>query len=481
MNKGNGIHLAESSRGRFTSIGVAGTSVPGIGIDGRGATPLPVPWFAGTGWAAVLCAAYPALAAAPMIAMHVLRPEAGHPVAAEFGINCALVGFMLLSMQFVLTARLSWIEAPFGLDLVLRFHRAMALVIVALLCAHPLLLASAESWTLLTRFKAHWPLWAGRIALGLLVVQVAAALLRGATRMSYERWRRAHNAIALSILGLGFAHAVRMGHGLHGRALVTAIALPPVLALAALLYSRGIRPRLLARQAFRVHSVRPESPWVWTVTLDAPAGRSLRFRPGQFQFVRFLDSALPAEEHPFTIASSPATPERISLTIKACGNFTDLIDRIRPGDRATVQGPFGRFSHELHPGEGQLVFVAGGVGITPLMSMLRAMRDRHEARRVTLIYASRMLDDVLFTPEMIAMESVGHPALNVVHVLSEPPFWWTGEAGRIDARRIIEWCGGLDNKAFYLCCPPRMNAALVRGLRRRGVSPHRIHCDYFSL
>lgn len=322
MNKGNGIHLAESSRGRFTSAGVSGVAVPGTDVDVAGAIARPLPWLARKGWAAVLCCAYPTLAAAPMIAVNFLQPEAGHPVASELGANCALVGFTLLTMQFVLTARLSWIEAPFGLDLVLRFHRAMALVIVALLCAHPLLLASAESWTLLTRFKAHWPLWAGRIALGLLLVQVAAALLRGVTRMSYERWRRAHNAIALSILGLGFAHALRMGHGLHGTAVVTAIALPPAMALAALLYSRGIRPRLLARQAFRVHSIRPETPWVWTVTLDAPAGRPLRFRPGQFQFLRLLDSALPAEEHPFTIASSPATPERISLTIKACGNFT---------------------------------------------------------------------------------------------------------------------------------------------------------------
>jgi predicted ferric reductase len=257
--------------------------------------------------------------------------------------------------------------------------------------------------------------------------------------------------------------------------------LTPMLALATWLYSRGIRPLLLARHTFRVQSVRLEASRVWTVTLSTPTGRPFRFSPGQFQFVRFLDSNVPAEEHPFTIASSPSRAARISLTIKACGNFTTLIDRIRVGDRATVHGPFGRFSHDLYSDEGHLVFVAGGVGITPLMSMLRAMRDRCEPRRVTLIYASRVLDDILFTPELIAMESGQFPVVKVIYVLSQPPSWWNGETGRVDAERLNEWCGGLEGKAFYLCCPPQMNVELVRGLRNRRVSPRRIHCDYFSL
>jgi len=126
------------------------------------------------------------------------------------------------------------------------------------------------------------------------------------------------------------------------------------------------------------------------------------------------------------------------------------------------------------------VFVAGGVGITPLMSMLRAMHDRRESRQVTLIYASRGPDDILFTAELIALEAAQYPALKVIYVLSGPPSWWTGETGHVDARRLREWCGGLEDKAFYICCPARMNAELVRGLRNLGVSPRHVHCDYFS-
>jgi predicted ferric reductase len=479
MNNRNGVHLAKSSR--FRSVALPAIAHAEAHPHTAGANPPKSPWFTERSWGTLLCALYPVLAIMPMIALHGFGHEVDHSGTAEFAVNCALVGFTLLSMQFILTARFSWLEAPFGLDVVLRFHRAMALLIVTLLCAHPLLLAATQGWTLLTRFKAHWPLWAGRIALILLATLVIVALMRSAWRLSYERWRVAHNAVAVTILALGYVHAARMGDDLHGGWGVTVFVLPPTIALAALFYSRGVRPFLLARNAFRVHSIRSEAPRVWTLTLDSLAGKSLRFLPGQFQFLRFLDSDLPAEEHPFTIASSPTATGRISVTIKSCGGFTNVIERVQPGDRATVQGPFGRFSHDLHPEEGDLVFVAGGVGITPLMSMLRAMRDRNEGRRVTLIYASRTLDDVLFSPELIAMEAAGRPALNVIHVLSDSPDWWTGESGRVNVRRLSEWCDGLEDKAFYLCCPPGMNVELVRGLQRYGVSPRRIHCDYFSL
>jgi predicted ferric reductase len=247
------------------------------------------------------------------------------------------------------------------------------------------------------------------------------------------------------------------------------------------LYSRVIRPRLLLRRPFRVIGVKSEAPRVWTLTLEPGGDRPFHFAPGQFQFLRLHSAEVPPEEHPFTIASSPTQAGRISLTIKESGDFTAGIGRVRPGDLATVHGPFGRFSHTLHSGEGDLVFVAGGVGITPLMSMLRYMRDRGEPRRVLLAYASRGAGDRLFTDELEAMQAHGRPVLRVVHVLAEAPPSWPGETGRLDAERVVGLCGGVEGKGFYLCCPPPMTTSLIRGLRRAGVSPRRIHTDYFSL
>jgi predicted ferric reductase len=423
---------------------------------------------------------YPLLAVAPLAIFATLNRVSDHLRVAEVGADCAVVGLTILALQFAITARLSWVEAPFGLDVLLVFHRAMALVATALLCVHPLLVARGEGWSLLAGWHVHWYIWVGRLTLALVLLQVMLSLSRGVIRLPYDQWRRLHNPFALAILTLGFTHSLAAGDDMHGGALFVWGAVMAA-GIGFWLYRRVARPRRLLRHPFRVIAVKPEAPHVWTLTLKPRGGRSFHFAPGQFQFLRLHGAEVPSEEHPFTIASSPARSGRISLTIKESGDFTAGIGRVRPGDLATVHGPFGRFSHTLHPDEGDLVFVAGGVGITPLMSMLRHMRDRGEPRRVLLAYASRSAADVLFAEELDAMRAGSHPALKVVHVLADAPPSWAGETGRLDADRVVRLCGGAEGKSFYLCCPPPMTTALIGGLRRMGVSPRRIHADYFSL
>jgi predicted ferric reductase len=142
--------------------------------------------------------------------------------------------------------------------------------------------------------------------------------------------------------------------------------------------------------------------------------------------IRLHGSSVSAEEHPFSIASSPSPDGRISLTIKEIGDFTSTVGSIKPGDEAVVHGPFGRISHVFHSIDDDLVFVAAGIGITPLMSMLRYMRDRRDSRRVMLFYANRGTVDIAFRSELESIESGGFPALNTTHILSRPPDDWVG-------------------------------------------------------
>jgi predicted ferric reductase len=442
------------------------------------------PWYTQRWWGALLCVAYPVAAVAPLAIITALGPTTDHPRTVEAGVASAIVGFTLLALQFVLAARLSWVEGPFGLDVLLRFHRAMALVAVVALCAHPLLVAAGNGWGLLTRWRAHWYLWAGRLGLLTLLLHVCASLLRRKLPITYEAWRRWHTAGAFAVLGAGFAHSLVIGDDLEsvaGRALWSGLL---AVAVGAWLYGRVLRPLLMRSRRgahlFRVAGVKAEAPRVWTVSLE-PVGARFGFAPGQFQFIRFHSRGLGRSEHPFTIASNPAGQAGISLTIKESGDFTRNIKLLRPGDCATVHGPFGRFSHTFHRDELDLVFVAAGVGITPHISMLRYMADLKEPLRVLLVYASRTPADILFQEELRALEVADCPTLKVVHVLSDAPAGWRGEVGRLDADRLLKLSGGPAGKAFYLCCPPAMMAALVRGLRRHRVSAARIHADYFSV
>jgi predicted ferric reductase len=410
-----------------------------------------------------------------------LVPQSHLPAATEIGVDCAVVAFTIIALQFVVSAKLRWIEAPFGLDVLLQFHRSMAFVAIGLLCLHPLLIASDRGWGVLTSWQARWPLWAGRLALLLLLAHAAAAIIRRTLCLRYESWHRLHNAGAFLLLGLAFWHSFTLGDdfkNLAGQTIWTALL---SVACSAWLYGRITRAWLLGRTTYRVVSVQREVRRVWTVALEICAGRPLHYAPGQFQFFRLHKSELAKEEHPFSIASNPSQNGSICLTIKESGDFAATIGKMKPGDLATVHGPYGRFSHVFHPNAHDLVFVAAGVGITPLMSMLRHMRDQQELRRVLLVYANREETDIVFRSELDSIQSGGFPVLRTIHVLTQPSAVWTGPTGRVDVNFLRSLCGGFSGKTFFICCPPIMACELIRALKRAGIAPSRIHADYFGL
>jgi predicted ferric reductase len=462
------------------SKGASDPEKPSCGNPGL-FTPYHAPWFAGGAWGALLCATYPLLILTPLALFALVSPNSGHLLIVEIGVDCAVVAFTILALQLVISARLRWLEAPFGLDVVLQFHRTMAWVALGLLRVHPLLVASGEDWGLLTRWRVRWPLWAGRLALLFLFAHVVVALFRRVLRLRYETWRQLHTMVAFVLLGLAFLHSLALGKDFESKGARIIWAALLFIAWSAWFYGRLARPWFSRRSSYTVVSVAAETPQVWTLTLEPRVDRPLHFAPGQFQFLRLHGSAVLAEEHPFSIASSPSPDGRISLAIKESGDFTSTIGRIKPGDLAAVHGPFGRFSHVLHPNSDDLVFVAAGIGITPLMSMLRYMRDCREPRRVLLVYANRGVADIVFRRELESIESGSFPVLKTIHVLSRPPGDWIGHSGRLDTASLKSLCGDFCGKAFFICCPPIMTSELIRGLKNAGVGPDRIHADYFGL
>ena len=170
----------------------------------------------------------------------------------------------------------------------------------------------------------------------------------------------------------------------------------------------------------------------------------------------------------------------MSSSIKALGDFTATIGKTKVGDTATVHAPFGRFSHAVHPDEKSLVFIAGGIGVTPMMGMLRYMRDTKSNMPVTLLYGNRREEEIVFKDELKDIEEGGHPALEVLHVLSNPAEDWSGARGYIDREKIQKYCGNLKEKGFYTSGPPGLVKATIRNLKDLGVGDERIHMEIFS-
>lgn len=425
-----------------------------------------------------------AVLAAPVLAA-IYGVSGGKGLVYEIGRSFGLAAAVILALQVLPTGRFKWIEKPFGLDMLVRFHKHMAVFAVGLVGAHFFLLAAGGAgWGLLFSLDLPWYIWLGKAGFLALLTSAAISLYRRRFLLKFEAWRKVHGFLAAGMLILVFVHSYTAGADLAVAPLKQVWQFLFAAALILLMYHRLIRPRFLEASSYEVAEVVPETRDVWTVKLKPRrGGDAFNYLPGQFQFLTFQRGRdLPVEEHHWTISSSPGQKDFVSSTIKAVGDFTATIGKTRPGDTAIVHAPFGRFSYLLHKHEKDLVFVAGGIGITPLMSMIRHMRDTESPLPVTLIYANRTRADIVFAKELEKIQAGRYPNLNVVHVLSRPDDQWQGETGHVSMELLKKHCGpDLSGKAFYLCGPPGMTEAVVAGLKKSGVKDGQMHLELFRL
>jgi predicted ferric reductase len=432
----------------------------------------------------ILILGYFVIAVSPLLILLILQEGTPNETIYEIARSLALSGFAVLTLQPVLVARLKWIESPFGMDIVSRFHKSMGIFATILLISHPpLLVLGGGGLPLILSLEQPWYIWLGKIGLLLLVIHTLLSIFSSNLGLKFEQWRRIHYILAPLIIILVFVHSFETGDDLKILPVQVLWAILLIMALAAYLYHKVLKPMCLARDPYRVVDVQQETRNVWTVKLAPPAGKLIYdYYPGQFQFITFHRGRnLPVEEHHWTISSAPTEKGFVSSTIKESGDFTSTIGLTKPGDTAIVQAPFGRFSHILHPEDKDLVLLAGGIGITPFMSMLRHMRDTKSDLNVVLLYANRSEADIVFRNELTEMQEGEKPHLKITHVLSNPDSNWTGERGHVDREKIARFVGSIAGKSFYVCGPPPMRIKVIDTLRKIGVPYERIRTEIFSL
>jgi glycine betaine catabolism B len=209
----------------------------------------------------------------------------------------------------------------------------------------------------------------------------------------------------------------------------------------------------------------------------APAGGDPfpPFRAGQFINL-FLTVDGVATSRPYSISSPPDRSGFVEITVRQMTvGFVSrfLCERVRVGDRFSCSGPAGFFVHEPLVDTRRLVFLAGGCGITPFMSMIRNAADARSGVEMHLLYGNRSPDDVIFGEELdrLAREM---ETLRVDRVISEPPEGYEGITGFLDADRIRQQVGEVEGRTFFLCGPHAMYDLCAAALRELNVPARRI-------
>jgi len=248
----------------------------------------------------------------------------------------------------------------------------------------------------------------------------------------------------------------------------------------------GAVPETLASRPVRIVELVRETADAVTLHLEDERGRAFEFHPGQFLS---LLVTIEGVEHrrAYSICTMPGGA-RVAVTVKRVrgGRVSNhLVDRAAVGDRLAVLGPSGSFGVTVDPSARRhLVLVAGGSGITPMMSIAASVLAGEPGSRVTLLYGNRRAADVVFAQALAALAASHGGRFALRQVLEEPgddPRVGQGRLERAVAERELHALAVATVDAFFLCGPEPMmvdvRTALVEGL---GVAAERIHEERFS-
>jgi predicted ferric reductase len=304
------------------------------------------------------------------------------------------------------------------------------------------------------------------------------ALWRTRLKLSYEAWHITHIILAVVAVAAGVLHMVGWSFYFGDpwkRALWIGLT---VFWIGLLAYVRLVKPLFILRRPYRVEAVRQERGKSWTLSMQPEGHAGFRFRPGQFGWLTVYGSPFKITAHPFSFSSSAEDAGgRVEMTIREPGDFTSDIGKVAAGRRAYLDGPYGAFTTG-HPAD-MHVLIAGGVGITPMMSMLRTLADRGDKRPALLLYGSKDWDSITFREELEALRS--RLDLKVVHVLEKPDEAWTGERGYIDAELLSRHLPApYDEHEYFICGPNVMMDAIEEALRALKVPMSKYHSERYS-
>jgi predicted ferric reductase len=418
----------------------------------------------------------------PLLVLLIYPPPAGRGFWLEFSVALGFIGLALMALQFALTARVNRIEASYGIDLVLAFHRYTSFVAFVMVLVHPLILFGVQPDTIqLLNFPVA-PLRAqmATIATIAFIALIVTTIWRKQLKIPYEPWRLSHSILSVLAVGLGLGHALLVGNylGLFWKAVLWgAIAL---VSLWLIIYIRLVKPWLMTKKPFLVEEIKPERGDVWTLALRPIGHDGFRFQPGQFAWITLNITPFSMREHPFSMSSSGEHPERLEFGIKAVGDFTSKIKDYKPGTKAFLDGPYGVFTTDRYEDSAGFVLIAGGIGITPLMSMLVTAAERGDDRPYTLIYSNKTWDGITYREAIDDLKK--RLDLTVIHVLREPPADWEGATGYVDKEMLDRYIPTRrGTRHYFICASPKMMDQVELALHQLNVPVTNVHLEHYNL
>ena len=408
-----------------------------------------------------------------------------------------LVGMVLYALNLLYATLLRFLESMFGgLNRVYIAHHVLGGFALIFLSLHPLFLALRlikisllqvtlfllpnglmpygalfqTSSPLHSQVLQQWALFFGILAFW---GMVGLLLITFFIQIPYNIWLITHKLLGVFFI-IGALHLIFITSD-------TSVSLPLryyMLAITAVgvgsyIY-RLIAGKILIRHyIYAVEAVQVVGGDVTEITL-IPTHNPLSYNAGQFIFIRFLkaqDNGLGQEWHPFSI-SSGSNDAKLSIAAKGLGDYSKRLINLQPGTIAEIEGAYGKFSFVEYKNRSQ-IWVAGGIGITPFLSMARSLPDN--SYRIDLYYS------VKTASELINWNDLYNSAVSHQGNFRIIPYIGDQQQGRLTADLIEQMSGGLDKKDIYICGPPLMMKSLKGQFKAKSVPGTSIHTEEFAM
>jgi ferredoxin-NADP reductase len=224
-----------------------------------------------------------------------------------------------------------------------------------------------------------------------------------------------------------------------------------------------------------VKEIIPRVPNVTSFRFPRPV--ELEYKAGQFFFVTIKPAGKELTKH-FSFSSSPTEKDHIEFTKKFTDSeYSTALKALKPGDWARIEAPFGSFTFE---GElEKIAMLGGGIGITPLKSIIKYCTDKQLKTKITLLYGCRTENDIAFRKEFEQIQAE-NSNFKVVFTLNEGNPNWKGNVGFITAEMVKKEIPDYDETIFFTCGPPPMVKVMEKLVESLGLPKTQLKREYFA-
>lgn len=384
-----------------------------------------------------------------------------------------LPGIIAMCWTFILATRARLLEYMLGgLEHMYHLHKYVGITTFCLINAHvffQIMRKFPHLQEIIRLFSpaSGWGVFAGVGAFFLFIVLMTLTM---SIRIPYHIWKRSHELFII-VLALSFLHIFLLNRHINSSLLLSIWIYTFIgIAFFSYIYIRFlyfyIGPKHICTVT-RIERIRK----TWNIYLEPT--KKFSYFPGQFAYVSFDSDLLGKELHPYSFSSHPSQ-DFIRFSIKELGDYTQKISYLHVGDQATIWGPYGNFYEKyVFDAKRDAVFIAGGIGITPFLSMCGYEASNQTNRKTYIYYCVKESSRADFDTEIEGYAKKNPNIKLVTHC--------TTSFGFLRMDELKELPGGLTNKNFFICGPSAMMLVFAKQLRALGVKNRNIIMEQFDL